>query len=121
MARVTLLSQDLLFGSKVEGGLAAAGHEVERVRAPEQARAAAAHADLLVVDLTHDDYDGAGVVESMKAAGELDGRKTLGFYSHVDQETRRRAEAAGFDLVVPRSRMAREMAALVEQLLRPPR
>jgi hypothetical protein len=40
----------------------------------------------------------------------------LGFYSHVDQETRRRAEDAGFDLVVPRSRMNREAAALVEKL-----
>ncbi|MBA2581119.1 MAG: hypothetical protein H0V03_09820 [Thermoleophilaceae bacterium] len=120
MARVTLLSPDLLFGSKVEGGLAAAGHEVERVWAPEQARAALARADLLVVDLTHDDYDGASVVESLKASGELDGRKTLGFYSHVEQETRRRADAAGFDLVVPRSRMAREMTALVEGLLARP-
>ena len=117
MARIELLSPDLLFGSKVEGGLAAVGHEVERVRAPEQARAACAGAELLVVDLTHDDYDGAGLVESMRAAGELDELKTLGFYSHVDQDTRRRAEGAGFDLVVPRSRMAREMGALVERLL----
>jgi hypothetical protein len=35
----------------------------------------------------------------------------------VDADTRRRAEAAGFDLVVPRSRMAREGAALVDRLL----
>ena len=44
-------------------------------------------------------------------------RRRLGFYSHVDVETRRRAEEAGFDLVVPRSRMAREMPALVDGLL----
>ena len=41
---------------------------------------------------------------------------TLGFYSHVDVETKKRAEAAGFDRVVPRSRMAREGPALVEAL-----
>ena len=117
MARIALLSPDLLFGSKVEGGLAAAGHDVERLRAPAQARAAASGADLLVVDLTHDDYDGAALVESMRAAGELAGLGTLGFYSHVDQRTRERADGAGFDLVVPRSRMAREMAALVERVL----
>ena len=39
---------------------------------------------------------------------------TLGFYSHVEQDVRRAAEAAGFTRVVPRSRMAREAAALVE-------
>jgi len=32
-------------------------------------------------------------------------------------DTRQRAEEAGFDRVVPRSRMAREMAALVDGML----
>jgi hypothetical protein len=35
----------------------------------------------------------------------------------VEQDVRRRAEEAGFERVVPRSRMAREAAALVESLL----
>jgi hypothetical protein len=35
----------------------------------------------------------------------------------VEPEVRERAEQAGFDLVVPRSRMNREAAALVEGLL----
>jgi len=35
----------------------------------------------------------------------------------VDVAARERAEQAGFDLVVPRSRMAREGAALVAGLL----
>ncbi len=44
----------------------------------------------------------------------------LGFYRHTDPETRRRAEAAGVDLVVPRSRLARELPELVERLLEAP-
>ena len=117
MAQIALLCPDLLFGSKVEGGLRAAGHEVDRFDAEDMARAAAPRSDLFVVDLTADDYDGAVLVESMKMGGELGGVPALGFYSHVDHETRRRAEQAGFDLVVPRSRMAREMAALVDRLV----
>ncbi len=117
MARVAVLCPDLLFGSKVEGGLGAAGHQVERFEREEDARGAAGAADLLVVDLTAPDYDGAGLVESMQAGGELGRTRTLGFYSHVDQDTRRRAEGAGFELVVPRSRMAREMGPLVDRLL----
>jgi hypothetical protein len=35
----------------------------------------------------------------------------------VEAYTRERAEQAGFDLVVPRSRMAREGAELVKRLL----
>ncbi len=45
------------------------------------------------------------------------GIPALGFYSHVDVDARKRAEEAGIDLVVPRSRMARELPALAERLL----
>ncbi|HYH57615.1 MAG TPA: hypothetical protein VD790_00145 [Thermoleophilaceae bacterium] len=99
MARVALHCRDLLFGSKVEGALRVAGHEVMR---------AGESADVVVVDLTDPDLpwpDATGVPR-------------LGFYSHVDQDTRKRAEEAGFDLVVPRSRMNREGPALVEKLVR---
>lgn len=96
MARVGLVCPDLLFGSKVEGALRAAGHEV--VRGTE--------GDVVVVDLTQ------GEIPSPP-----EDVPSLGFYSHVEQDTRRAAEAAGYDLVVPRSRMNREAAALVERLL----
>ena len=45
------------------------------------------------------------------------GLPRLGFYSHVEQDVRRSAEEAGFERVVPRSRMAREAPALVEAML----
>ena len=101
MARIALLSPDLLFGSKVQGALRAAGHEVV---SPDAA------ADLLVVDLTADAEERLGAVREAKVP-------TLGFYSHVEQDVRRAAEEAGYDLVVPRSRMNREAAALVDRLL----
>jgi hypothetical protein len=68
-------------------------------------------AEVLVVDLTDD------VEPRLRAAREA-GLPTLAFYSHVDQATRARAEQAGIDRVVPRSRMAREGATLVDSLLR---
>jgi hypothetical protein len=109
VARVALLCPDLLFGSKVEGGLRAAGHHVTRYDHVEEARAGAADADVLVVDLTSD-------AEERVSLGGTPGVRTLAFYSHVEQDTRGRADEAGFDLVVPRSRMAREGPALVERL-----
>jgi hypothetical protein len=102
VARVALLCPDLLFGSKVEGALRAAGHEVV---GPEQG------ADALVVDLTAD------VEERLRAAAERQA-PAVAFYSHVEHDVRRRAEEAGIERVVPRSRMAREAAALVEEVLR---
>lgn len=119
MARLAVLCPDLLFGSKVEGGLGLAGHTVNRFDSDEKLRVAASFHDLVIVDLTAEGLDGPGLVTSMRERGELEAVPTLGFYSHVDQETRRRAEEAGFSRVVPRSRMAREMAALVDGLLPP--
>ena len=118
MARLAVVCPDLLFGSKLEGGLRAAGHDVERVEDEPGAWAAVgAGVDGLVVDLGADDVDGAVLVDSMRSDGALRGVATLGFYPHVEHETRARAEEVGFDLVVPRSRMAREMGALVERAL----
>ncbi len=104
MAKVVALVSDLMLASRVEGSLRAAGHEVTVKSVPD---AEAAGADAIVADLEAVDPDAVVAI----------GPPTLGFYSHVDVETRRRAEAAGFDRVVPRSRMARELPDLVAELL----
>ena len=102
MARVAAIVPDLFFASKVKETLTAAGHDVTIVSAEPPPET-----DLVVVDL-----DAAGAEVAVPS-----GTPSLGFYSHVDVETRARAEQAGFDLVVPRSRMAREMPELVARLL----
>src|SRR5215211_1686862 len=101
MARVALLCPDLLFGSKLTGALRAAGHEVV---------ATDAEADLLIVDLTVDSEERIAIAADAPVP-------RLGFYAHVEQDVRRRAEEAGLERVVTRSRMAREAAALVEGML----
>jgi hypothetical protein len=112
VARVVAVFDDLLLGSNALGMLTAAGHDATLAGANVRPEGA----DLLIVDLAATTFDGVAVVESLTAAGELEGTRTLGVYSHVDVDTRNRAEAAGFDLVVPRSRMAREGHRLVERL-----
>ncbi len=113
MARVLAVFDDLLLGSNVLGMLRAAGHDAQLTGGtgvhPDDAA-------VLIVDLAATTFDGVALVEGLSADGELGSTRTLGVYSHVDVETRRRAEAAGFDLIVPRSRMAREGSALVEHL-----
>ena len=114
VAPVVALFDDLLLGSNVLGMLRAAGHEARLT-----GDAAAVNPDgaaVLIVDLASPGFDGVAVVEELRAGGELGDTRTLGVYSHVDVDTKRRADAAGFDLVVPRSRMAREGPQLVERL-----
>ena len=116
MTRVLALVPDLLFGSKVQAMLESAGHEVEMAQSETDVWDQIAGSDVLVVDLTTDDVDPAGLLDTLRTGGEAGGVKALAFYSHVDVGVRRAAEEAGFDLVVPRSRMAREGAALVQSL-----
>src|ERR1035437_6816236 len=96
MVRVVAFIPDLLFGSNVIGSLRAAGHE-----------------PVLVGDLTFEAAERIEHVRMLRPPGVA----TLAFYAHVESEVRARAEEAGFDLVIPRSRMAREGAALVDRLL----
>jgi CheY-like chemotaxis protein len=115
VARVVAAFDDLLLGSNVLGMLRAAGHEA-------RLSGADAHPDgcaVLIVDLAASSFDGVELVERLRASGDLGETRTLGVYSHVDAETRERATRAAFDLVVPRSRLAREGPALVARLLAP--
>jgi nucleoside-diphosphate-sugar epimerase len=105
VARVLALSNDLMLGSKVAETLRAAGHEVTLAASLQEASLDGV--ELLVADLE------LGNPEALVGLGV----PVLGYYSHVDVDTRAAAEAAGVDLAVPRSRLARELPALAERLL----
>lgn len=117
MARVVLFTPDLLFGSRVLADLLADRNTVELVGDSSKIESFLEGASVLVVDLTDEDYGGVSLMESLSARGLLAGVGTLAFYSHVDAEMHTRAGDAGFDTVVPRSRMAREGPALVARLV----
>jgi hypothetical protein len=110
VARVVAFVPDLLFGSNVVGMVKAAGHEPVMVGDADSLRREAAAADALVLDLT---VDAPERIEQARALG----LRTLAFYSHVEADVREQAQQAGFALVVPRSRMAREGGALIDRLL----
>jgi hypothetical protein len=105
LATVISISPDLLFGSRIESALSAAGHRV--VLAASLQEAPLEEAELLVADLD---------AENPEALVGL-GIPVLGYYPHVDVAIRETAEAAGVDLVVPRSRAARELPELAARLL----
>ena len=103
MARILAIVPDLMLASRVEESLRSAGHDVVvSASLPD-----AIEAELLVCDL--DAVDPDEIAQASVPA--------LGFYSHVDVETKRAAEAAGIDIAIPRSRMARELPQLIDKLL----
>ncbi|MGH2983131.1 MAG: hypothetical protein ACRDK5_02565 [Solirubrobacterales bacterium] len=106
MARVVVLGTDLMLASRVTTSLGAADHQVEqRSTLPDELD----DVDLVVADL--DAFEPERLADL--------GVPVLGFHQHTDVETKSRAEAAGLDLVVPRSRMVRELPELVARLVDP--
>ena len=104
MARIQVLTDDLLFGSRLRSDLETAGHEVALGPSPDRG------ADAIVADLTHD-------ADARIAALARPRPPVLAFFSHVETEVRTRALAGGIEVVVPRSRIAREGPALLAALL----
>jgi hypothetical protein len=103
VAKIVAIVSDLMLASRVSESLKAAGHDVSVAsNLPDPLEAEAIVCDLDTAD-----------IDTVSAAPV----PTLGFYSHVDVDTKQRAEAAGIDLVVPRSRMARELPQLTAKLL----
>jgi len=103
VARIAVAVPDLMLASRMVEPLRAAGHEPVSGSLPGVAEGA----DLVVCDLDQADpaeVSGLGI-------------PVIAFYSHVDVETGQRGREAGLELVIPRSRAARELPALVEQLL----
>jgi hypothetical protein len=105
VSRIVVIAPELLLGTRVSETLSAAGHEV--ALAPTIPDASLDGAELLIADLEHSE------LEALVGLGV----PVLGFYPHTDAELRQKAEEAGVDLVVPRSRLVREMPELVERLL----
>ena len=104
MARITAIVADLMLASRVQTSLQAAGHEVELDSSlPDELDGL----DLVVADLD------AVAPERLGDAGV----PVIGFYQHTDVDTKKRADAAGLAIAVPRSRMVRELPELVERAL----
>src|SRR3954469_18647689 len=104
MARIAAVVADLMLASRVRTSLEVSGHAVEQDSSlPDELDGV----DLVVADLD---------VVSPEELGELE-LPVIGFYQHTDTETKARAEGAGLDFAVPRSRMVRELPQLVERAL----
>ncbi|MFT4050565.1 MAG: hypothetical protein QM648_12115 [Solirubrobacterales bacterium] len=100
---VRLITDDLLFGSKVEAMIREAGG----TPTAEDGDLA-----LTILDLTDGDTDVAVAAEFAQRAGA----PVLAYYAHTNDEVRTAAIAAGIDKIVPRSRMMREGPELIAEL-----
>jgi len=105
--RVVAVVDDMFFASKIRAVAEAVGVDVSFPRTKEALIEKAREAQLILVDLHNQRFD------PLDVAQELRGIPLVGFFSHVETELQRKALAAGFDQVLPRSVFVRDLPKIL--------
>ena len=106
---------DLFFASKIRGTAEELGVTVTFARNVEGV-IEAARRDLptqIICDLHSHKIDPMALAKELKADERLRLIPLLGFFSHVQTELQRQAEAAGFDRVMPRSAFTKHLSHIL--------
>lgn len=103
--RVLAGVDDIFFASKIRGTAEALNVAVSFARRADALFDAAKTEtpSLIILDLHSEGIDPIGLAARLKADEQLREVPVVGFFSHVDVETRARAAEAGVDHVLPRS------------------
>jgi CheY-like chemotaxis protein len=104
---------DMFFASKIRAVAEAVGVEISFPRSKEALIEKARGAQLILVDLHNQKFDPVGLANELKADEQLRTIPLIGFFSHVQTELQRNAQAAGFDQVLPRSRFVQDLPGLL--------
>lgn len=114
--RVIVIVDDLFFAAKIRTTAEHLGIEAIFPRSPE-AFSAATKPDapaLIIVDLHLQRDDPFLIARALKTDEVLGVTPLVGFFSHVQVELQRRAEAAGFDSVLPRSAFTKRLPEILQ-------
>jgi hypothetical protein len=105
--KVLAVVDDMFFASKIRAVAEAVGVEISFPRTKESLIEKAHEANLVIVDLHNQKID------PLTLPAELGEVRLLGFFSHVEVELQKKALAAGYDQVIPRSVFARDLPQIL--------
>jgi CheY-like chemotaxis protein len=111
--RVVVVVPDLFFATRIATTARALGVEVVACTSAEALEVCRRDPPGLVILDLQGAGDPPGLARALKADPATCRVRIAGFYSHVDQETRRGALAAGVDDVLPRSAFTARLAELI--------
>jgi len=107
---------DMFFASKIRGTAEQLGLQVNFVKSVEAAieRAREETPRLIIADLHNAKLDPFALAVELKADEHLSRITLIGFFSHVQTELQKRAEASGFDRVMPRSAFSKRLIEILQ-------
>ena len=112
--RILAVIPDLMFQSRVREQAQALEFDLTVADAQEEAAAAIAAADLVVIDLHALGFDTAALIRAAKATGV----PVLAFGRHTETDVLRTAREAGADAVVVRSTFVEDLPQLLREHVR---
>lgn len=114
--RVVAVVSDLMFTVKIQEAAKRAGMEVVFVQTAQGALEQARQKPLVViVDLNNATLDALGLISKLKGDPETSKISLLGYVSHVQADLKQAAQVKGCDLVIARSALSQNLAAILER------
>jgi CheY-like chemotaxis protein len=106
---------DLFFASKIRGPAEELGVTARFARNIDAVLETALRdqPSLIICDLHSQKVDPMELAKQLKANEQLRSIPLLGYFSHVQTELQRQAEAAGFDQVMPRSAFSKHLGDIL--------
>ncbi len=114
--RILAAVQDLFFAAKITAAAQRVGVPVEFVPDEQKLlKETESGWSVVLLDLNNSGFDPIDLIGKLKANSAGGKVQILAYVSHVQQELKRRAEAAGCDLVLPRSVFSQQLDELLRQ------
>ena len=108
---VLVLVRDLIFATRIDATARAEGVTITLLRVPSRLRDA--EGTRLILDLNEPGALDAAIAWKIAAPAQGPKRQIVGYVSHVDTHTIKRARTAGVDRILPRSRFVEELTAIL--------
>jgi DNA-binding response OmpR family regulator len=112
---VLALVDDLVFASRIQVEVEAAGAQLQRFASARSLRDAirVERPALIIVDLDGMGFDGVAALQELREEPHADGVPRLAYGSHVEPERLAAAQAAGGTEAMPRSRFVQVLGSRI--------
>lgn len=112
-----VLTDDIFFSSKIKEAAKSNGLSVEFIKSPGGLieRLTSRTPSLIILDLNCRKLEPVRLIGEIKSSPSLKEITIVGYLPHVDTELKRSAAESGCDLVLPRSRFAREAGEILKR------
>ena len=114
---VLAVVSDLFFASKITEAAKRAGVTLEYVTAEKDVlEKARSNPALIIFDLNFDAVRPVELIGKLKGNADLRHISLLGYLSHVQSELKMKAQAAGCDVVIPRSAFSMNLPQILSSI-----